>query len=225
MEDDRSSEWVVFAQTCVAPTVEANMGCIPGHLAGALTDPTSFIKNVFHNDDLRVISSQSLESTGLPAESQIYLAQVGLPRREETLESRFTLTFAVLDEGLPQLSELADREQFHLSNGSSQYLCIDIHLRHKRALCLDPMRAGLVLDVDLEGEQHETFVNSRVEKLGIFLATFIAHCRETANWPLDRIQDADKQLHGCMREIDLDALIDPDTWWARVMEEILGGLL
>jgi hypothetical protein len=192
------------------------MSRLPHYVEGAFADPDSYVRRTF-DGELVQITPQSLADKPIPVESKTFLEQVGLPCSDECLVDRFTLSFEAVRMGLHPLRSVAVVIEQPVNEGCADMLCLDVNIRHGRALCIAPDDRGAVYDIALQREGARTFVNSCVEKLGVFLAIYVAYCRqpdETAT------NEEARGLVVAMQKIDPRAFAQPENWWASVGEDL-----
>lgn len=195
----------------------------PKHLADALGDSGNYIRSVFSQGELRVVPRETLATINLPSESREYLASIGLPTFVKRLIDLLSLSFNLVRDKLPNLQQLSVQENFSAPDDRRDYVCLDFH--HGGVICIDPSRDGMVMSLDIERDYREDYINSRVEKLGVFLAMYVAHCRSTEEMPPEMRGSCDAVLERFMHAIDPSALSSPNTYWFRIIEEMKYGLL
>jgi hypothetical protein len=192
------------------------MTWLPHYLRGASEDPDRYVRRIFGEELVRV-PLESLLNNPLSVNSGSFLEHVGLPCSDRCLVDRFTLSFEALRAGLQPLGAMARIIGAPLKEPCAEMLCLDVNVRYGRALCVDPYADAAVYDIALERDCAKTFLNSGVDKLGVFLAMYVAYCREPDETATNEEACA---VVRCMREIDPVAFGRPENWWAAVGEEL-----
>ncbi len=200
------------------------MSNIPNYLSLATEDYNFYIINIFSSTQLTKIKKKDLSRFCLPSESNSFLCNTGLPESDEILMDNLQVTFNLLKPPLLTLEEFAKKANLppapqHLS----KCVCIDFS-DFQDLTCIDVLRGGSIYKIDPNRGYCEKFVNSQVEKFGIFAAVYVAHIKHTEYLKWQELSFADVHLYECMQTIDPQAFADPDNWWAVILEEMLSGL-
>lgn len=93
------------------------------------------------------------------------------------------------------------------------------------SFCIDPS-AGSVLSIDFEGRVPTRFVNSSLDLLTRFVASYADEARradpaQTEDEAVARVRDLRERLSN----LDAKAFETPECWWSLVLEQAEAGLL
>jgi len=157
-------------------------------------------------NNLKRWSEASLRDVGIPDSAKSFLAEVGLPFRED-----WTIRFELEADYLPRLP---DRPTYRR-----------IGFDYIVPICLDEANSGRVIAAEQEIGRTERYVNSTVEHFGEFL-TYYQQYRQTGPvLPENQIKTLIDETERQMQTADPSAFSDPNNYWATIIEQMKDGFL